>query len=60
MLKPTYAGLTDIDVKKLKGATLFTPSSPIVETKAMGRGNTAPTSNSWASFQSNWDRSIFI
>ncbi len=41
-VKTSTGGLELATVKKLKGATLNTPSGFTVETKAMGRGTTEP------------------
>jgi len=38
------------NVKQLNGARLNTPSSPIVETTAMGLGTMALMINSWESY----------
>lgn len=51
-LKITIGGLLLKQLKKLKGARLYIPSSSIVETNAIGLGATMPSNNWWRSFVS--------
>ena len=44
-VKHSTGGFALATVKKLKGARFGTPSGEMVETNAIGRGTTAPTSS---------------
>jgi hypothetical protein len=45
MLTMTIGGSSASTLKKLNGAALVTPSRPRVDTNAIGRGVTSPTSS---------------
>jgi hypothetical protein len=62
MFKTTRAGFRPMGAKALKGARLYTPFLPMVETHAMGRGKIALMNNSCRSLllRFAFNRSIFI